>query len=411
MSHTLGLVIFLLTYAGIAVGSVPGLAIDRTGLALLGAVAMVAAGVLPLDDALHAIDAPTILLLFGFMIVSAQLQLSGFYTAVARRLGSLASQPRRFLAVLMLATAGLSALLVNDIVCLAFTPVVIVVCRRAGLNVLPFLLGLAASSNIGSAATLVGNPQNMLIGQVGHLVFGRYLAWSLPPTVLSLAAGYLLLLRLYRGRWLAAAACRAGPDAADDDVRELDRHQARKGLFYALAAVALFFTPWPREVVALAAGAGLLCSRRMTTRQLLGLVDWHLVTLFCGLFVVVHAIGVTGLPAQALAWLGRHDVILANPFVMLGAATGLSNLVSNVPATMLLVKFLDPGTPAPWYVLAAASTFAGNLLTIGSIANLIVIEGARRRGVTIGFREHARFGIPLTLSSLALLALWLRVAG
>lgn len=409
----LTLAIFLLTYAGIAVGSVPGLAIDRTGLALLGAVAMVAAGALSLPEAVRAIDAPTILLLFGFMIVSSQLQLSGFYARVAERLGGLAGRPRRFLLFLMLAAALLSAGLVNDIVCLAFTPVVIAVVRRAGLNPLPFLLGLAASSNIGSAATLVGNPQNMLVGQLGRIPFGPYLAWSAVPAALSLAVAYALLVGLYCGRWTSTASPR--PDGAEagnyiEESQPLDRHQARKGLIVAALVMALFFTRLPRETVALTAGACLLCSRRMTPRNLLGQVDWHLVILFCGLFVVIQAIETTGMPVRALGWLDGRGISIANPWAMLGIASGLSNLVSNVPATMLLAKFLDPAAPGPWYVLAAASTLAGNLITVGSIANLIVIEGARRRGIGVSFREHARFGIPLTLLSLGVLALWLLLA-
>jgi len=168
----------------------------------------------------------------------------------------------------------------------------------------------------------------------------------------------------------------------------------------------LFFTRVPREITALTAGGVLLCSRRMDVRQLLGLIDWSLIMLFCGLFVVIAGIETTGAPEQLLAWLSRQGVSLANPYALTGVGVLLSNLVSNVPAVMLLVRFLNGAQTEAWYVLALASTFAGNLITIGSIANLIVIEQARGLGVTLTFREHARSGVPVTLVSLGIVLAW-----
>jgi Na+/H+ antiporter NhaD/arsenite permease-like protein len=405
------LLIFLVTYAGIAVGGVPGLKIDRTGVALLGAIAMVAAGVLPLDGAMAAIDAPTLLLLFGLMIVSAQLRLAGFYDAMALRLAGLVARPRRFLLVLMAVSAALSAVLVNDIVCLAFTPVVTVAMLRAGCNPIPFLIGLAMASNIGSAATLIGNPQNMLIGQVGRLDFGAFLLWCLTPTVLALAAAYGVLAVVYRHRFFTVAKSCPLENIAAMEAVPFNRWQSQKGVLAATAAVALFFTPLPREITAMAAGGFLLCSRRNDSRRLLGLVDWHLITLFCALFVVVAGIETTGLSTRLLAWVRDAGWRLESPAVLTAVAAGLSNLVSNVPAVMLLVRFLDAGETQAWYLLALASTFAGNLITIGSIANLIVIEQARAHGVILSFREHARCGIPITLISLAIAVVWARVMG
>lgn len=404
MTHTLSLLIFLVTYAGMAVGGVPGLTLDRTGVALLGAIAMVVAGVLPLHQAMAAIDASTLLLLFGLMIVSAQLRLSGFYADVALRLTRLAARPKRFLLVLMAASAGLSAILVNDIVCLAFTPIVVAAVLQAGLNPVPFLLGLAMASNIGSAATIIGNPQNMLIGQVGKLSFGPFLGWCLVPTLLSLVAAYGLLVWIYRKRFDARSGARDKGQIAGGT--SFDTWQTRKGLLAAGAAVALFFTPLPREITALAVGGFLLCSRRTDSRRLLGLVDWHLITLFCGLFVVVAGLEATGLPARLVAWTQGQGMRTGDPLALTGLAALLSNMVSNVPAVMLLVRFLDAGLTESWYVLALASTFAGNLITIGSIANLIVIEQARAQGVTVSFREHARSGVPITLVSLGITVVW-----
>ena len=411
MSPLLCWCIFVVTYCGIAVGGLPGLTIDRTGIALLGAIAMVAAGVLPLNAALEAIDAPTLLLLFGLMLVSAQLRLSGFYTRTAWALSGLAVHPKRFLLTLMATSGALSAVLVNDIVCLAFTPVVVAAAVRAKLNPAPYLLGLACASNIGSAATLIGNPQNMLIGQMARLDFGHFLGWSALPVVLSIAAAYGLLLWLYRDRLQTLSG--APDDAIHQPLTDEPRAglpgnlwQMRKGMLAAGVVILLFFTKIPREITALSAGGLLLCSRRMDTRRLLGLIDWSLILLFCGLFVVIAGFGTTGVPERLLDWMARHEMSLANPYALTGVGVVLSNLVSNVPAVMLLTRFLEGASTESWHVLALASTFAGNFITIGSIANLIVIEQARGMGVTVTFREHARTGVPVTLASLAIVLLW-----
>ncbi len=404
------LVIFAATYLGVALGHIPGLAIDRTGIALLGAVAMVAAGALTTEMAIAAIDFPTILLLYGLMVVSSQFRLSGFYTVVAVRLTELLARPRTFLAATLAVSALLAALLTNDIVCLAFTPVLTAALLRAHLNPVPFLLGLACATNIGSAATIIGNPQNMLIGQVGRLAFAPFLAWCLPPVVLSLAVLYGLLLLIYRGRLLLPAAVVPAAEPLAD-WPAYHAHQTRKGLGGLAVLLVLLFTPLPRELVALTVAAVFLCSRSIKTRAILGFVDWHLITLFCGLFMVVRALETTGLPAWTVQRLAAHGLALTDGTLLTLVAAGLSNIVSNVPATMILVRFLDPLTAEPWYVLALASTFAGNLITIGSIANLIVIEQAQRYGVRIGFREHARVGIPVTVATLAVLLAWLQVAG
>jgi Na+/H+ antiporter NhaD/arsenite permease-like protein len=402
--------VFLFTYAGVALGRLPGLALDRTGIALLGAIAMVVSGALSLERAVAAVDLSTILLLYALMIVSAQLRLGGFYTWSALRVTVLLERPRLFLLVSMLLAALLSALLANDIVCLAFAPVIATSLLRAGRSPLPFLLGLAIASNIGSAATIIGNPQNMLIGQLGGLHFGRFLLWCGPPSLLALGAGYLLILRLHQKDFSPDGP----PVAAPADVPawpDFDRWQSAKGLAATLVLVGLFFTPVPREFSALAVAGLLLCSRRMHSREILSLVDWHLITLFCGLFVVIQGIEDTGLPVAAVESLRQQGIALDDLTILSLVSILLSNLVSNVPATMLLTRFLDPAQPALWYALAVSSTFAGNLILIGSIANLIVVEQAARLGVRIAFARHARTGVPVTLVSLLVLFAWIWLLG
>lgn len=404
---TPAVLIFALTYIGVAIGEVPGLAIDRTGIALLGGVAMIAFGVLDTDHAVAAVDFPTILLLFGLMVLSSQFRLAGFYTHVAMALTRAMDRPRRFLWQLMLASGALSAILANDIVCLAFTPVLAWSLARRRLNPIPFLLGLALASNIGSAATIIGNPQNMLIGQVGRLSFTHFFLWCAIPSAISLAAAYGIVIALYRNQWGAAAA----QETPHGEWPEYSPTQARKGGIVAALLVAAFFTDIPRELSALVAAGVLLCSRKLATRSLMGLVDWHLIALFIGLFVVVRGFEDSGLPAWIVETTRQRGVHLEDPYVLTAVAAVLSNIVSNVPAVMVLIKFLPADSPEPWYVLALASTFAGNLITIGSIANLIVIEQAKQAGIRISFAEHARAGIPATVASFAILCVWIALAG
>jgi Na+/H+ antiporter NhaD/arsenite permease-like protein len=395
--------IAVVTYAGVAIGRIPGLALDRTGIALLGAIGMIVSGELSTQAAVMSIDVPTILLLYGLMVLSSQFRLGGFYTRAALRLTSFLARPPMYLLAVMSAGALFSALLMNDIVCLAFTPVLAVSVLKAGLNPVPFLIGLAVASNIGSAATIIGNPQNMLIGQIGRLHFGRFFLWCAPPSVLALAAAYMIIRTIYRKDLLRIPV----PAAPEDSWPAFDRHQSVKGVVAAAILFLLFFTPVPREISAICIAGILLCSRSMHTRAILGLVDWHLITLFCALFVVISGLETTGAPAMLVDFLGARGIDIRHLFVLTAVSGVLSNLVSNVPATMLLTRFLDPAHHAQWYVLALSSTFAGNLITIGSIANLITFEQAKGYGIEIGFREHARVGIPVTLASFAIAFGWI----
>ena len=414
--NALILTVFVLVYLGMILGGLPFLKLDRTGVALLGAIALIATGAVTEEAARAAIHTPTLILLFSFMVVSAQLRLGGFYDWAARRLGALPLTPPRLLGALIAAAAGLSAVFSNDIVCLAMAPVLAELCLARWLNPIPFLLALACAANIGSAATLIGNPQNMLIGQTLHLSFAGYLAQAAAPVLLGLVATWGLILLLNRGRWDLPPGVPAprgdgyGTDARErhaEPGRRLDRWQSAKGLTVAAVLFAAFLVvPWPRDLMALAGAGLLLTSRRLHSRRMLGLVDWELLVLFMGLFVVNQALQQTGLLAQAVAGLAAVGVDLQAPIPLFGASFLLSNLVSNVPAVMLLLPLADH--PQGGALLALSSTLAGNLFIVGSIANIIVVQAAERRGIHIGWRTHARVGVPVTLVTLALAAggLW-----
>ncbi len=399
------LIVFAAVYLGMVLGEIPGLALDRSGVALLGAIALVALGKVTVAQAWAAIDVPTVALLLGLMVVSAQFRLGGFYSAVTRKIGTAELTPPRLLAVLIFVTGLLSALLVNDIVCLAMAPVLASACSRRQLDPVPFLLGLACAANIGSAATLIGNPQNMLIGQRLQLSFAGYLLSALVPSALGLAAAWLVIVRATAGRWHHQA-----PVLEERREPHWNRWQTAKGLAVLLALVAVFLAgPVPREAAALVAAGILLTSRRFASRDMLGLVDWHLLVLFAGLFVVNHAALQSGLFQSALDALRHRGVDLAAGPWLFGSTVVLSNVVSNVPAVMLMLPAAAPN-PHAGAMLALASTLAGNLLIVGSIANIIVVDQAGRQGVVITWREHARIGIPVTMATLAIAAAWLWLA-
>jgi Na+/H+ antiporter NhaD/arsenite permease-like protein len=400
------LVIFGLVYLGMVLGGLPLLQLDRTGVALLGAIAVIGSEAVSVEDAARSIHLPTILLLFAFMVVSAQMRLGGFYDQVTLRLAALRVAPPLLLGALIVVAALLSAVFSNDIVCLAVAPVLVEACLRRSLDPVPFLLGLACAANVGSAATLIGNPQNMLIGQTLGLSFAGYAADAAPPVLAGLLLTWLVIVLRVRGCWARPDDAPARPQAPSEAVA-FDRWQAAKGLAVAVAVLLAFlFAPWPRDVVALTGAGVLLMSRRLHSSQMLGLVDWELLVLFMALFVVNDALQRTGLPAQAMAESAALGVQLDHPASMFGAAFVLSNIVSNVPAVMLLLPAAPP-QPLSGLLLALSSTFAGNLFIVGSIANIIVVDAAARHGVRIAWRRHASVGVPVTLATMAVTGAYL----
>jgi Na+/H+ antiporter NhaD/arsenite permease-like protein len=412
------LAVFTVVYAGMILGEIPGLALDRSGVALLGAIALIATGRVSLVGAWRAVDVSTMALLVGLMVVSAQFRLGGLYAHLTRRLAARRASPPALLALLITVAGILSAVLANDIICLAMAPVLTVACVRRGLTPVPFLLALACAANVGSAATLIGNPQNMLIGQKLDLSFRGYFLEAIVPVAIGLAAALGLaatwgvIAGLTRGRWTLRETASEIPARRAGDVapRPLQRWQTTKGLIVLAALVLAFLvTPWPRDVVALAAAGLLLLSRRTASRDILGLVDWELLVLFAGLFVVNDALLASGTLAGVVTSLASAGIDLHGAGPLFVGAAALSNLVSNVPAVMLLLPMADHARAGA--ILALASTLAGNLVLVGSIANLIVVEQAARLGVRIGWREHARVGVPVTLVTLALAAGWLWVRG
>jgi Na+/H+ antiporter NhaD/arsenite permease-like protein len=396
--------VFAAVYLGMALGRWPGLRIDRTGIALLGAIVLVLAGAVDGPAALAAVDFPTLILLFGLMVLSSQYAACGFYAWCSRRIARTPWGPGRLLALTVAVAGLLSAVLANDVVVFAMTPLLVTGLLRRGLDPRPFVVALASAANAGSAATLIGNPQNILIGQVGRLDFLGFLAVCGPPALVGLACTHLVVAWLWRGRFEVGE---ARPAQGLQARSPLDPRGLRKAVLYTALLLALFATPLPHAQSILLVTGGLLVSRSLATRRMLGQVDWHLLVLFAGLFIVTAALERTGLPAALVADLAARGLRLDDLAVLAPLTVVGSNTIGNVPLTVLLLAVLPDPAPATLHALALVSTLAGNLLLVGSLANIIAVERAREVGVEVGFLEHARAGVPITALSLAAAVAWL----
>lgn len=400
------LIVFAVTYAGMALGRVPGLKLDRTGIALIAAVVLMASGQVAVEDAGAAIDMPTLLLLFALMLISAQFQEAGLYRVVAGRVAVSAGSAHRLLALVIVSAGLLSAVLANDIVVFAMAPMLVDGVKGRGMDPRPYLLGLAGGANAGSAITIIGNPQNILIGQVGGLDFWHFILVCAVPALVSMVLVHLSIRWVWR-RQLAVPPV----PAAEGLVPPLDRWQTVKGVAAVVALLALFATDLPREVGALAVAAPLLLSRRLASRDMIGAVDWHLLLLFACLFVVTDSFAASPWAATGVEWLAERQWLPDRVSVMAPLLTLASNTIGNVPAVMVILSMWPIEGGGPLYGLALLSTLAGNLLLVGSLANIIVAERAAAHGVRLGFVDFAKAGIPMTVGSLAVASAWLLLGG
>ena len=396
------LVVFGLTYLVIALGKLPGFYLDRAGAALLGAALMVGFGVLPLDRALRAIDFDTIALLLGMMIVVGNLRLSGFFRLVTNWLATRARHPLVLLAAVTLISGFFSAFLVNDTICLALTPLVLDLVMRVRRDPVPYLLAVAMASNVGSVATITGNPQNIMIGSFSGIPYGAFAASLTPVAAIGLVLTFALVAIFHPGEFRARQRL-AGAAAPAHAYRPL----AIKSVLVTMAMMGGFFAGQPPAKVALVAGAVLLVTRTVRSEKIYREIDWPLLLMFAGLFVVVAGFEKALLSPAVIAKIGRQHLDRMPVLALVTAV--LSNLVSNVPAVLVLKPFVAalPDPRRAWLVVAMAATLAGNLTILGSVANLIVVQRAGRRGVVVAFWQYFRVGAPLTVLTIAVGLLWL----
>jgi Na+/H+ antiporter NhaD/arsenite permease-like protein len=404
------ILIFLLVYLAMALGGLPGLKVDRTGAAIVGAMAMMTVGSIDPKAAWDAIDYTSIGMLFGLMVVSAAFVVSGFYGWTARKVAAASVSPPALLAILIVVAGVLSAFLTNDVVAVAMTPLLMSITLNKGLNPIPFLLGFCFAANAGASGTIIGSPQNMIAAQKLNLSFAGVSEITAIPALLSLPIIWFVVSWLYRGRWqLTGSAAANKPTAANLDEEPFSMGETIKAIVVALAVVIAFiFSSWPRELIALTAAGLLLLSRRVSSSDMLKQVDGDLLLLIMGLFIVNAAVSATGLPQSLLSELARQGIDLNQPFVLFLVSSVISNIVGNNPAVMMLVPYLhSQGDSQYGAALSMGTHFSSNLVVFGSLAGIIMVERAKAYGFTISFGEFTRAGAIVTVLTMVMAAVWL----
>ncbi|RPJ45380.1 MAG: anion transporter [Chloroflexi bacterium] len=402
MNFWITLIIVILTYIGIAAGSWPKLRVNRTTLTLIGAGLLIAMKQVDFRNINQFIDLDTIILLFSMMVINACMQLSGFFRLAGSTLLRLARTPRAFLAAEIVLSGVLSALFLNDTICLMFTPLILGVTLSAKRNPIPYLIALATAANIGSTATLTGNPQNMIIGIASGISYTDFALALTPVALLGFGGIWLVLVLLYPDEFTSDPFT-----IAQENAPKVYKPLLVKSLLVVMGMLVGFVAGVPIAEAAFLAACVLLLTRRVHPEKIFAEFDWGLLVFFSGLFVVTGALEVNGVSQRLFSLVDLNNNISAVQLTTLTVA--LSNLISNVPAVMLLRPFVARmGNPtAGWLTLAAASTLAGNLTLLGSVANLIVAESARRQNVQLTFWEYTRAGFIITIISLAAGVIWI----
>lgn len=391
-----------LTLIGVAVGRWPWLRMNRATIALVGATLLIALGIVPLERAYRAVDWNTIVLLLAMMILNVNLRLAGFFHLVTSHIVRFARTPRRLLALVVAVSGVLSAVFLNDTIALMLTPLVLDVALALRRNAVPYLVALVTAANVGSVATVMGNPQNMLVGISSGIGFTPFFLALAPVALAGLVVIWGVIVLVYRAEFAPAVFV----ETYALPGREY-RPLLRKSIAASVLMLVALFAGAPIPLAALIAAALVLFTRRLKPERVFREIDWGLLVFFSSLFVVTGAIEESGAGAHLFAWL--RPWADGGPASLTGASVVLSNLVSNVPAVMLfrpvVPTLTDPATA--WLTLAMATTLAGNLTLLGSVANLIVAEIARHRGVRLSFLEYLKAGTPIAILTLLLGIGWL----
>ncbi len=398
-----GLILFVVLII-FTLGKSPLFRIDRAGAAILGAAATIGAGILSFQEAAAAVDFKTIVILFSMMIVVANLKLAGFFELIGSLVCRRVTSKKQLLLAVILASGVMSAFAINDIVCLLFTPVVLIICRKMQCSPLPHLLGVAMASNIGSAATLLGNPQNILVGSLSGMTFFTYFWIAAPVALVGLVVAYAAILFSFREHLAGGLTSFSAGEAP------IHFYLVAKSIFILSAILAAYICGYDLALASSLGGAALLITRRVKPNKVYTSIDFNLLVIFIGLFVIIAGVersGLAGFVFDRLLFSG-----FGNVGVFAAVTLVLSNLVSNVPA-VLLMKFSIPVENAEfwWKALALFSTLAGNLTVSGSIANLIVVEMAKRDNISVTAGDYFKAGFPLTVFTVIIGVVWLSLVG
>ncbi|MHB0898577.1 MAG: anion transporter [Spirochaetales bacterium] len=406
-------IIIVVAFIGIAAGRLPRMAMNRATIALSAAVLLIIVGGISFDEAFKAIDTETIALLLAMMILVANLRISGFFHLAGVKTLSLARSPKAFLAIVILSSGFLSALFLNDTICIMLTPLVAEIARRSGRDGKPYLIALATAANAGSCATAIGNPQNMLIAAQSGIPFVEFVANLAPPSIAAMGLCYLATTLVFRKEFSGAfglptaSASQGTPSSSSTQRMEVDKRLIAKSLAAAALLLILLALGLRTSVAALAAAVVLMITRRIHPERVFAEVDFSLLVFFSGLFILTSAVASSPLFQQFMARL-LPSLTKPGPAFAL-AVTFTSNVVSNVPAVMLMSPIARGfgNAATAWLMLAMASTFAGNLTLLGSVANLIVAEQGEKSGIHLRFLDYLKVGLPVTIASISAGTAWL----
>lgn len=399
--HYASLFVIVFTLYGIAVGSYPAFRMNRATIALVGAAVLIFIGSIKLEQAYDAIDLNTILLLFSMMIINGNLRICGFFKLLSSKIISLAKTPNQLLALIIFSSGILSAFFLNDTVVIIFTPLVLEVTIALKRNPIPYLIGLVTAANIGSSATIIGNPQNMIIGVSSGIPFTKYALYQTPPSLIGLIVVWIVITIIYKKEFDKIRFEKV-------DLPEIKPYKPLliKSLVSSALMIIAFFMGVSVTLAAFGAASLLLITRRLKPERVFLEIDWSLLVFFSALFVVTKSIDTAGF--------GKYLSLTLEPYITKGISSFaissalLSNLVSNVPAVLLyrpiIPKLLNP--EQAWLILGLATTFAGNLTLIGSVANLIVAETAKKHFIKLTFMEYLKSGLIITIISLFFGIIW-----
>jgi len=402
----ISLIIILLTILGVALGSYPVLRMNRTTIAMVGATSLIVIGAISLENAIQAIDFDTIILLFSIMVININFMLSGFFNLITSQILILAKTPQRLLALVIFVSGLLSALFLNDTIVLVFTPIVLNITTVLKRNPLPYLMALATAANVGSAATIIGNPQNILIGTASKIPFTEFALALAPVSIVGMIIIWMVISFIYKKEFKKTTF-----EKLPDEKIRLLRPLLYKSVAAAIIMLGSFIVGFSMPVAALGAASLLLITRRVKPERVFREIDWSLLVFFIGLFIVTKTLDYIGV-SQILK--GLMTLNTGNEIVDLTIISViLSNLISNVPAVLVLRPIIDTfvNPQLAWLTMAMATTFAGNLTLLGSVANLIVAESAKKGGVKLTFAEYLKAGIPITILTTIFGVLFLSFGG
>lgn len=402
MIDYLNLIIIFLSLFGIAIGSFPKFRMNRATISLVGASALIVLNDMNLEKAVAFVDIDTIVLIFAMMIININLRLAGFFSIITNKVIAYSKTPKQLLIILTFSSGILSSLFLNDTIVIMFTPMIIEIVLHLRRNPIPYLIALATSANIGSAATIVGNPQNMIIGIQSGISFSKFMLYMFPISLICLMLVVIVISIIYKEEFKN--------ERFESNL--YPEPKIYKPLFIKSTIVLslmliAFLIGFPVAITALAASATLLITRRIKPERVFLEVDFSLLIFFSCLFIISHQ---TNYLLTSAVKISDLQFFSENRIVNISIVSAiLSNLISNVPAVLMLSPIIK-GMIDPekiWLSLALSSTFAGNLTLLGSVANLIVVEMARKRGVNVKFVEYLKSGVIITIMSLVLGVLWL----